>query len=478
MINKAVIEEFEKMFDIDKNVDVKITSDDADDSGYAPTAEQKGELASQPFKELISDIPEQLSNLKDKGFCLAQEKKLADIAIEEVMKITPSVPKVIDIGEKVKEQLKNKKSKEDTFDFDKDMPKFDSLDSHLSDKFIPEEKEETVVIEESNPKAEKKTADENSEEAFPELAAEINAETPDIFDCIKEEQKQEKVVVIEQNEAISEKAEATETADSDDESEEENSIDKMLKEPLENIKKYAETDPEKDFSEELLKFDKPFFDQDGNVNWQLKSPARMWDSFYARKATFIKYHLFGGPIPFNSYWDQLDEYVKINVASEVFDAKTINALIIEIDKLTERVIYIYGRASRQFAHWNPGIEYLKGRIARIEYLKPAAKQDGLIDEHMWDIIYYRNSLESLQNYADYVYKRLKSGKESQQQKLPTCYHKDSDKQIARQYAIKEEAQKEQHPYQFETIKEGVEVHAPDSPPEQGIEPKKSGFCDF
>lgn len=460
MVNKTVIDEFEKMFSVNNSPavskdseSVKPETDEDENGGYSCTAEQKIFSEPQKFNDLVSDVSNQINDLKDKGMDLKSGSNLAEIAIKAAMKI----PAQVSDSEKVKQQLKEKAiGKKD----DVEIPFFDTIDSHITYKFSPETDEVVKIV---------KNVDISSNIAVAEIVPVEILKEPNLVD----EPSVDKDV-----EDIADK--------NDDESDEETSVEKMFKEPLENIQKHIETNPDKDFSEEISKFERPFFNSDGMMNWDLKSPARMWDTFYARKASFIKYCLPGGQVPFNSYWEELDKYAVVNIASEVFDNRAVLEIMHSIDKLSERVLFIYGRAHRQYVHWDPGVDYLKGRIARIENLKPVSKQDGLVDEHMADIIHYKNSLESLQDYADFVFKKQKNSIAVLSAKLPACYHKDVDKQISVQYAIKEEAQKvesptEQHPFKFETIQEGIEVQAPEPIVKHKKEEGKkapTGYVDF
>ena len=63
---------------------------------------------------------------------------------------------------------------------------------------------------------------------------------------------------------------------------------------------------------------------------------------------------------------------------------------------------------------------LKGYLAKIEYLKPSIKQEGLVLEHMGDLEYYYSQLEALYNNCYKVEKTLEAAYEMLSRKVSIC----------------------------------------------------------
>ena len=63
---------------------------------------------------------------------------------------------------------------------------------------------------------------------------------------------------------------------------------------------------------------------------------------------------------------------------------------------------------------------LRGFLARVEYLKPALKQDGLVMEHMRDIEWYYHKLKSLYDNCHKIEKTLEAAYDTLSRKVTIC----------------------------------------------------------
>ena len=66
------------------------------------------------------------------------------------------------------------------------------------------------------------------------------------------------------------------------------------------------------------------------------------------------------------------------------------------------------------------MELLKGCLARVEYLKPIIKQDGLIHEHMRDIELYFANLDALHKSAYQAESNLQAAFDTLSRKVSIC----------------------------------------------------------
>ena len=72
----------------------------------------------------------------------------------------------------------------------------------------------------------------------------------------------------------------------------------------------------------------------------------------------------------------------------------------------DRVKYIQIKVNDQYFLWKRFTELLRGYLARVQYLKPVAKQDGLVLEHMGDIEFYTTKLEALHDNSILIMRTL------------------------------------------------------------------------
>jgi hypothetical protein len=158
---------------------------------------------------------------------------------------------------------------------------------------------------------------------------------------------------------------------------------------------------------------------DDKIKWSLKSLSSMYDSFYRKKREFLNNYMVGGEIEYLEWTKELEE-AQVDVITEVFDQQVIIKQMEEIQQYRDRVKYIGVRVNNQYFLFDRFIELLRGSLARIQYLKPVLKQDGLIFEHMWDIELYFQRLKALHNSVVSTEKNLAAAYEMLSRKVTIC----------------------------------------------------------
>lgn len=155
-------------------------------------------------------------------------------------------------------------------------------------------------------------------------------------------------------------------------------------------------------------------DSDG---WCLTAPSPMFNRFYEEKASFIRHITKNGrPIDIDKLTAELtSSTVSTNV--ELTDMRGMADKLTRIQDLLDRVVHIKIQATSQCAAAKRGVELLRGVLAKVTYEKPAARQDGVIYDHMKDIEMYASRLESLEQNAKDVYHNLLEAKEILSRKI-------------------------------------------------------------
>lgn len=156
------------------------------------------------------------------------------------------------------------------------------------------------------------------------------------------------------------------------------------------------------------------FDDDG---WYLSPPSPMFNHFYVEKASLINHIIKNGrPIDFDKFTLELkNSSVSTNI--EITDMKGMSDRLTKIQDLLDRVVQIKIQATSQCVAFKRGVELLRGVLAKVTYEKPAARQDGVIYDHMRDIEMYAAKLESLEQNAKDVYHNLLEAKEILSRKI-------------------------------------------------------------
>jgi hypothetical protein len=155
------------------------------------------------------------------------------------------------------------------------------------------------------------------------------------------------------------------------------------------------------------------------IRWSLKSPSEMYIPFYMQKKVVLDSCLIGGQIEF-SLWKKELEDAAVSVVSEVFDQQVIIRQMEEVQQFRNRVKYIGVRVNNQYFLFDRFTPLLRGYLARIQYLKPVLKQDGLILEHMGDVEMYFERLKGLHKSVADTEKNLAAAYEMLSRKVTIC----------------------------------------------------------
>ncbi len=151
--------------------------------------------------------------------------------------------------------------------------------------------------------------------------------------------------------------------------------------------------------------------------WTVTSPSPMYNQFYVQKLKLI-HHITktGKQLDFEKLNLELKKST-ISVAIDLNDIVGMAEKLTSIQQFLDRVVQIKIQATSQCASARRGVELLRGVLANIQYEKPAARQDGLIYNHMKDIEIYATELESLEQNAKDVYHNLLEAKEILSRKI-------------------------------------------------------------
>jgi len=155
------------------------------------------------------------------------------------------------------------------------------------------------------------------------------------------------------------------------------------------------------------------------VQWSLKSPSEMYDTFYQKKKVVLESCLVGGQVEF-SLWTKELEDAQVNVVTEVFDQQVIIRQMEAVQQFRNRVKYIGVRVNNQYFLFDRFAPLLRGYLARVQYLKPVLKQDGLILEHMADVEMYFERLRALHKSVADTEKNLAAAYEMLSRKVTIC----------------------------------------------------------
>lgn len=151
--------------------------------------------------------------------------------------------------------------------------------------------------------------------------------------------------------------------------------------------------------------------------WILNSPSPMFNNFYSEKRLFIQnLTRNGNPLPINNLMDELRS-CHISVNTELMDLEGMANKFNKIQSLLDRVVQIKIQATGQCSACKRGVELLRGVLARVTYEKPAARQDGVIYDHMKDVEMYACGVEGLEQAAKDVYHNLLESKEILSRKI-------------------------------------------------------------
>ncbi len=163
---------------------------------------------------------------------------------------------------------------------------------------------------------------------------------------------------------------------------------------------------------------------DGKIKWSIESPSDMYHTFYGHKNLFLEkcLHNNGGQVEYSMWMKELEE-AEVNVVTEVFDQQIIMRQMENVQQHRQRVKFIGVRVNNQYYAFERFVGekgLLKGYLARIQYLKPALKQEGLILEHMGDLELYFERLKALHKSVADTEKNLAAAYEMLSRKVTIC----------------------------------------------------------
>ena len=176
---------------------------------------------------------------------------------------------------------------------------------------------------------------------------------------------------------------------------EEEKVEKKVNEEIKNSK---DVEKEKYCSLEI---------KNNKIQWQINSPGSLFNFFYEYKKTVVNELLtrLGGQLDIDALLKEL-EVATVNVDSESFDNTYYRIQMGKVQQLRSRVKDIQVKCNKQYFVMERFVELLRGSLARVMYLKPQVKQEGLIAEHMGDIELYFCKLKSLYKSAHGVMENL------------------------------------------------------------------------
>ncbi len=141
--------------------------------------------------------------------------------------------------------------------------------------------------------------------------------------------------------------------------------------------------------------------------WRLDSPSPKYNRFYEAKREALQDALLkGGELPFDQYYNELENANVDVTVGETFQAELVCGKMSECQKHRERIKQIQLRVNRQFFQWERHMDLFEGLLSRIEYER--GKQEGVKYEHMYDMESYFGELKSLHKSIDNVMRVLDS----------------------------------------------------------------------
>ena len=141
--------------------------------------------------------------------------------------------------------------------------------------------------------------------------------------------------------------------------------------------------------------------------WNTKTKNSTFNSFYdMKKDSLHGWLLPGGEINFIQTQDELVN-ARVDLSTIEFgDLHSMFDSLRNVQHWKDRVTEISLRVNAQYYSWKRAVELFRGSLARMYYEKPAEKQDGVVMEHMGDMIRYFSQLEALHANVDAVTRNL------------------------------------------------------------------------
>lgn len=141
--------------------------------------------------------------------------------------------------------------------------------------------------------------------------------------------------------------------------------------------------------------------------WNTKTSNLTFISFYEIKRDSLNGWLLpGGEIDFIKTQNELIS-AKVDLSSIEFgDIKSMFDSLKNVQHWKDRVTEISLKVNAQYYSWKRAVDLFRGMLARTYYEKPAEKQEGVVMEHMGDMIRYFSQLEALHANVDAVVRNL------------------------------------------------------------------------
>jgi hypothetical protein len=142
-------------------------------------------------------------------------------------------------------------------------------------------------------------------------------------------------------------------------------------------------------------------------DWNTKTKNLTFISFYdMKKDSLHGWLLPGGEINFIQTQDELVN-ARVDLSTIEFgDLHSMFDSLKNVQHWKDRVTEISLRVNAQYYSWKRAVELFRGALARMYYEKPAEKQDGVVMEHMGDMLRYYSQIEALHANVDAVTRNL------------------------------------------------------------------------
>lgn len=141
------------------------------------------------------------------------------------------------------------------------------------------------------------------------------------------------------------------------------------------------------------------------IPWNFVSPSPLYEPFYDAKKEMVEKLTGADLLDFYSLTKELEDSF-VDISSETFDPKDASKKMEQVQKYRDRVKSLMIKINKQYFIWERQVDLLRGVLSRIHYEKPVIKNEGIIREHMNDIILYFDNLCGLRESAKCVMANL------------------------------------------------------------------------
>lgn len=144
-----------------------------------------------------------------------------------------------------------------------------------------------------------------------------------------------------------------------------------------------------------------------SCSWKIEEEDQFFGQFYSLKKNALNSWLLpGGEINFDLLHEELIE-AKVDLGSIGFgDFRSMYDSMKGVQHWKDRVTEISIKVNAQYYAWKRAIELFRGTLARMHYEKPSEKQEGVVMEHMGDMVKYFSQLEAMHASVDAVSRNL------------------------------------------------------------------------